>query len=514
MNLLSLAMTNHDGNLSYFDGKEVKYLKFERTDGRKHLTFYTLWELKNIIEKNCKIDIEDFDDVVINMGDTYLNNNYMYFTENLKQNFLKLNRQEIEFFKMDYQFQFFTGIKSAWYVDHHLCHSLSYWMMSEQNPKVKFIIDGKGDGTKCMAIYVNDLLNKNDLFFKNGLGFIMEHLGNERFNIMGHHLDGAGKLMGLQSYGEVNYSFLKELKKYNLENCLDIFNIEKWYEFKGSKDVGELTKLNWIKTIHVRIGEILVESLQKYANADDVIFYSGGVAQNIIWNSYLREKFPNIIIPPHSNDDGISLGGLEWLRRKHNIPKFKLNNFPYIQNDQSPQKSPGDKTIKNVAKILSEGKIVGWYQGNGEIGPRALGNRSILMDPRITNGKEKMNEIKCRETYRPFGASVLEEYSNYYFDMCEKDEYMLFTSKVKDDKLSSITHVDGTCRVQTVGDKNPLFRKLLEEFYKITGCAVLLNTSMNLSGEPIYGNILQAKSLLLSSPIDCVVIGDEIFLKE
>jgi carbamoyltransferase len=255
--------------------------------------------------------------------------------------------------------------------------------------------------------------------------------------------------------------------------------------------------------------QVMINFFSKYANEDESIFYSGGVAQNVIWNTVLKNKFKKLTIAPHSADDGLSLGALEFLRRKNKLQKFKLKNFPYIQSDEAPKVSPASDMIQYAARLLSEGKVIAWYQGNGEVGPRALGNRSILMDPRIHNGKEKINAIKRRENYRPFGASVLKKHANDYFEMNYNDDYMLHVSKVKVNTLNAITHVDGTCRVQTVDENsNYIFNSLLEEFYKITGCPVLLNTSLNLAGKPIAGYPDAAKQLFVETNIDSAFIGN------
>ena len=156
--------------------------------------------------------------------------------------------------------------------------------------------------------------------------------------------------------------------------------------------------------------------------------------------------------------------------------------------------------------------MIGWYQGHGEIGPRALGNRSILMNPLIPDGKEKINKIKNRENYRPFGASVLAEFKDEYFDLEYENPYMLFVGNSKNDS-NCITHVDGTCRVQTVKDENSSFRLLLEEFYKLTECPILLNTSLNLAGKPIAGYIENAIELFETSEIDILFVGNKIRYK-
>ena len=236
-----------------------------------------------------------------------------------------------------------------------------------------------------------------------------------------------------------------------------------------------------------------------------MISYTGGVAHNIIWNSLLKKKYKNLIIPPHSSDEGLSLGAIEYLRIKNNLKPFKLNKFPFIQYDESPKDLPSAETITKIAKLLSENKTVGWYQEHGEIGPRALGNRSLLVSPLNINNKIKMNEIKKRETYRPFGASVLEE------DVDFIDHYMISTQI--NEKWPIISHVDKTSRIQTVNKEHTHFYNLLKEFKKITNCSLLLNTSMNLRGFPIVGTINKAKELFHNSSLDCLVVGNSIYLK-
>jgi carbamoyltransferase len=166
-------------------------------------------------------------------------------------------------------------------------------------------------------------------------------------------------------------------------------------------------------------------------------------------------------------------------------------------------------TDSPIAKFLADGAVVALYQGNGEVGPRALGNRSILFDPRIPNGKDIINQIKNREYFRPFGASVLEEHKDS-FGLTYKNPYMLYVGEPKI-SVPSITHVDGTCRVQTVSENGTALRSILEEFYKITGCPALLNTSLNVSGKPIAGKIASAEEEFSSKSIDILVVGNKIY---
>jgi carbamoyltransferase len=325
--------------------------------------------------------------------------------------------------------------------------------------------------------------------------------------------DIAGKVMGIQSYGRLDYEFLDFIKRFDIHTLRELYDIDVWRKFKGDNKVAELQPLDWIHTVHTRTGELLLEFFQRYAKPTDIITYSGGVAQNVIWNTLLKNHFPNLIIPPHSSDEGLSLGGIEYFRHKYNLNKPSIENFPYCQTDIAPFENPSVEVINFVAEKLVEGKIIGWYQGNGEVGPRALGNRSILMDPRIPNGKDMINKIKRRENYRPFGASVLQEHKNILFESYHDDEFMLYSSKVKVDWLKAITHVDNTCRVQTVNKSSHPFRILLERFYELSECPVLLNTSLNMAGKPIAGYPENALSVFKGSNMDILVIGNDVFQK-
>jgi carbamoyltransferase len=167
--------------------------------------------------------------------------------------------------------------------------------------------------------------------------------------------------------------------------------------------------------------------------------------------------------------------------------------------------------------MLADGKIVGWHQGRGEIGPRALGNRSILMNPAIPDGKAILNEkVKHREPWRPYAASVLEEYASDWFGTDTPSPYMMRAIPVRDEKKSiipAVTHEDGTCRIQTVtSEQNPAFYDLISEFHKLTGIPMLLNTSLNVGGKPISGHPDRSIALLRSSEMDALCTGDNIIL--
>jgi len=497
MKLLALRVCEHDSNISYFDGSELHYYKSEREYQVKHHAFHNFWEWQDVIKRLWGINESDIDEIAI-VFDPWVYR-------------LPINK---ETFFPAIEYNYIPAKCKVWRLNHHYAHALSSWMLLEDDPDVSIIIDGSGDLDKSWSVFKNNRIIKEGSVDNNGsIGQRLSFLGKD-LGIKGtHYLDYAGKLMGLQSFGHIDNGYLDFVQQFDMNSINQLYDINNWNHYKRDPLIANLTCIDWVKTIHTRTGEILVDFFKEFANKDDVIHYAGGVAQNVVWNTELKKHFKNIVIPPHCADEGLSLGAIEWLRRKNNLPKFKLNNFPFLQIDQAPATFPSYETIKKTALLLAEGKTVAWYQGHGELGPRALGNRSILMNPTIENGKVKINNIKRREQYRPFGASILSEHKEEYFYFNYENPYMLFTSTLKKNGMDCITHVDGTCRVQTVSNDGSPFRLLLEEFNKLTGCPILLNTSLNLAGKPIAAYTNNAKELFYKSELDCLVIGDELYEK-
>jgi carbamoyltransferase len=500
--LLSLRLCSHDSNISYYDGINFYYYKSERNFQIKHHAFNNLWQWRDVIKNVWNIDYKDIDEIAIIFEPE---------THNLPKSDI--------FPAIEYDL--FPAHCKVWKIDHHFAHALSGWMLYDHEPSISIVIDGCGDSYSDIhwSVFKNSqLLNRGDFKKSDSIGRLMVDLGDflgiKRSDLAppSDGLDTAGKVMSLQSYGKVDLNFLKILDRFNFYTIDHIFHLPYWINYKEDERLAQHTSLDWASTVHHKVGLSIVDFFDEYCGKNDQIFYSGGVAQNIVWNTQIKNNFKNLIIAPHCGDEGLSLGGIEWLRKKNNLPKIKVEKFPYLQSDLSCE-FPTTNTIKKAAKILSEGKILAWYQENGEIGPRALGNRSILMDPRIIDGKNKINKIKKRENYRPFGCSVLEQYKENYFDMKFTDPYMHYTAVVTDKHLTSITHVDNTSRVQTVTEKNGIFFLLLTEFYEITNCAVLLNTSLNVNGKPIVGHPSDILDFFKSSNIDCLIIGNEIYEK-
>lgn len=264
---------------------------------------------------------------------------------------------------------------------------------------------------------------------------------------------------------------------------------------------------------------------------------AGGVALNCVANGKVAREagFENVWIQPAAGDDGIAIGcayyGYLAILKK---PRSFVINHAYFGKAYSDEEARDatDKIIvrlatkqarssnicSDVAKILAEGKVVGWFQGRSEFGPRALGNRSILADPRKAEMKDILNSrVKHRQPFRPFAPIVLVERAGEIFEGDQDSPYMLLAKNVYPkwrDKIPAIVHVDGTARVQTVSrESNERLYNLLKEFEAITGVPVLINTSFNVKGEPIVEKPRDAMECFLTTGIDCLALHDTVITK-
>jgi carbamoyltransferase len=497
MNFLGISFRNHDANIAYSSGTKVKYLKLEREFNQKHLGCIDYYFIQYVLDKwninPSKINAVAYVTDMNNFDLPYYSKNLV---EELKPTDWFFNKFKCPFFK----------------IDHHYCHSLSMWPLVNKSD-IDFVLDGVGDFEKTYSIFSQDKLIKTyELDEAESIGRCLTGEIADLNNIKGHWADRAGKLMGLKSFGKINQEYYALFKN-------DITEVRKLMSYRKYITTNSVTKknpLNYLTSVHNKLEEIVLDFFDKNTTKDKVITYSGGVAQNSVINGQLKKKYKNLYIPPHCPDDGLSLGLIEFLRREYKQEPFENKNFPYWQNDICPNNSATQKTLLKTAELLSKGKIVGWYQGNGELGPRALGNRSILMHPGIKEGKDILNKnVKNREWFRPFGASIIEDKVKEYFDFEGTSEYMLYVSSIKDKiTFPSITHIDGTCRIQTVNyNNNNLYYDLLQKFYKLTGVPMLLNTSLNVDGFPICSKPVYALQVFNNSKLDALVLGNEIYIK-
>ena len=498
MKFIGLRLCEHDSNISYSDSRIVKYYKSERDYQIKHHGFEDLSQWKKIID-NWKINPSEIDAIGIVL-------------DCFRHPYLKCDESKIYEIIDVPLFKIMGFDCPVFRVDHHYAHFLSSWPLGI-DPTIGFVFDGFGDDFITHSIFKsNERILACNKEFSPSFGGILSEVGGY-LNISGSDYDLAGKVMALKGYGNISPEGIERekvrLSRFNL-NFLDFL----W----NTECISRLEKqdqYNHIQICHEITENIYVEHFKKYSNKDDVVFYSGGVAQNTIINSKIKSHIPNLHIAPHCNDEGLSLGIIEFLRKYFQQEEFDRTGYPFWQSDEAPNSIISEKAISKTAELLAEGKIVGWYQGNGEVGSRALGNRSILMNPLIKNGKDILNKrVKHREWFRPFGASILEEETQNYFDWKGYSPYMLYVMDILDKQsFPAITHVDGTCRIQTVSSKLSPYYNLIEKFKNITGVPMLLNTSLNNGGKPICGRIDDALELFITTDLDALVVGNKIYEK-
>ena len=258
------------------------------------------------------------------------------------------------------------------------------------------------------------------------------------------------------------------------------------------------------------------------------IVISGGFGLNCVANYKFVKKFPNLnfYVDPIAHDGGTAIGlaMYAWFIHSKDVTSSPLTSVylstapDYTQLDvitqQVPQLIVQDVVSEDVAQLIVDGNIVALFQGRAEGGPRALGNRSILFDPRRQDGKDFVNRVKNREWFRPFAGSCLEEHANEWFDMAGMDSspFMMYAVDVREDKvlqIPAVTHVDNTCRVQTVNrEQNAHYYNLINAFYSKTGVPLLFNTSFNLAGEPLVESVFDAMVTLFNSEIEYLYLPD------
>lgn len=364
---------------------------------------------------------------------------------------------------------------------------------------------------------------------------------------LGFHFIEAGKTMGLAPYGQYDENipsiFVQDKGNKNLlrPNYPAGANIDEWRfpylqrhgninEWHNDETMVDDKYKNLAWRVQQETQQLVAKLIQKAVDdtGETNIVISGGYGLNCVANYFYKKTFPNlnIYVDPLSHDGGTALGLalLLWHLKSENTKPNKLKNLylsaPPTYEDIDIVLGKIDtldiKDIKTeeVADLLIQGNIVSLFQGRSEGGPRALGNRSILFDPRIKNGKNIVNKVKGREWFRPFAGSVMKEHANEWFDMAglEESPFMMYAVEVQQNKLEqipSITHVDNTCRIQTVSIEDNLnYYNLINEFYKKTGVPILFNTSFNIAGEPLVETILDAVDTINKSEISYLYLPD------
>ena len=362
----------------------------------------------------------------------------------------------------------------------------------------------------------------------------------------------GGKTMGLAPYGKRNTK-IPQLFKYGRGNR-DVFipnypafalidiqlnpifnrnhNPKEWHTdpFKLTEIEADLAWQIQNDT-QEEVAKLIEKSIELTGNKQ--ICIAGGYGLNCVTNYWLKKRFPDLEIYHEaiSHDGGTAIGAayLGWLEyyKENNLefnppkqtsiyygPEYTTNQYLKTLKIYNNTFTQSKTTPKQVAKLISERNIVTIFQGRSEAGPRALGNRSILYDPTDPNGKDYVNKVKNREWFRPFAGSVLKEKAHEWFDLAglEESPFMMYAMDVwpdKQEKIKAITHVDGTCRIQTVTEEqNPHYYKLIQEFEKITGVPILFNTSFNLAGDPLVETIEDALETMLKSDMKYMYVPE------
>jgi carbamoyltransferase len=529
-NLLSI-WCGHDANASFYNSESDTYhiIELERivkkryfrlhADNNENQTDEILDQVKNISEKF--FNIKNKYDLVSSPQEGYI-----YFPNLIKKHF--------------------NTTKYAHIANHHDAHAYAAFYQSPFDKSIIFSYDGGGnDGFFNVYKAENNTIEKikninadfggTYMLFASCLKEISERSKNQ--------LSLPGKLMGLCAYGEPIIDYIPDLieaftdknkqtlkyreinEKFNLklQNTNDPWKhiLNNWV-FEGQQSY------NFAATIQAAFEKaffkIFEEIMINYKNYPVCI--TGGAALNVLVNQKIKDNYNiNVFVPPNPNDCGLSIGELLIINKPKNKIKITYDGVPLLDKNKLHEyaisRNAEQCDLKKIAYLLKQGKIIGICNDNSEVGPRALGNRSIVCDPSFLNMKDVLNsKVKFREWYRPFAPFCKKENAYKYFESSnfENMEYMGFAPKVKRDKmklLPSITHVDGTARLQTVtNESHKLFYQLLTEFEMISENSVLLNTSFNILGKPILTTIEDALHVLDTTELDYVYSHGFLFKKD
>jgi len=467
------------------------------------------------------------------------------------------------------------------FCEHHLSHAASAFYPSPFDKAVVLTLDGVGEwATTAAAIGDgNNLAIHKEIHFPHSLGLLYSaftYYTGFKVN------SGEYKLMGLAPYGTPKYekiirdnlidlkpdgSFRLNLDYFNYCTGLTMTNRRFDALFGGPPRNPE----TWLEQKHMDIAASiqavledavlrLTRSLSNETGMDNLCL-AGGVALNCVANGKVRldGRFRNIWVQPAAGDAGGALGAALAVHHIHEGQKRALPNAidgmqgaylgPEFDQDDIDERLtrigarfstvPRDNMLDTTAKALADGEAIGWFQGRMEFGPRALGNRSILGDPRSPTMQKTLNlKVKYRESFRPFAPSVLREEVTNWFDLDADSPYMLMVAPVAQphvrdmspeeqalfgiDKLNvvrssipAVTHVDYSARVQTVHrETNPLYHELISRFHRLTGCPVIINTSFNIRSEPIVCTPEDAFRCFMGTELDLLVVGNSILRKQ
>jgi len=563
MKILGLNYGGHDTSACVtINGKVIAACEQERYDYQKHSRNFPIDAINDCLKiSNLKIDQID---MISFSNDPYLQIREKYIKlaneENYRVDFLindfdrikKLSQTE-SFIREKLNFK-----KKIEFNEHHLCHLASSFFPSGFKKSLIVSYDGIGEiHSALFAIGNNNKIKviheKNK--YPDSLGLLYTAI---TFYLGWKIFCDEGIIMGLAPYGNSKKKLKKSNKSY-INYFREIIQIDKkdplkylinkewidyhkiknkWISNKFLKVFGPQRKPNGkilqhhkniAAALQDRLEEIVLYQLKllKEKTKSEYLCISGGVGLNCSLNGKIARKklFKEIFIQPASGDSGVAYGTCLYSHLKHNKKiSFKKNHNFYLGSRSTKKeiikilkknnikfKDHKNNIFKITASLINEGKIIGWFQGASEFGPRALGNRSIICKPFPEKMRNHLNKnVKFREYFRPFAPAVLEENLFDYFEINQKSPHMLIACKVKKNKknlIPAVVHIDDSCRVQSVSKKdNFKFWTLLKHFKNQSGIPILLNTSFNIKGQPIVNNPLDALKCFKKYNIDFLIL--------
>jgi carbamoyltransferase len=418
------------------------------------------------------------------------------------------------------------------FVEHHIAHAASAFHCSPFSRAAVMTMDGRGEkATTTYNIANGNYLNRiGQVNMPNSLGLLYEQVTTHLGFL---HSSDEYKVMALASYGKPVFAddfreiiTLCDKGQYTVSNQ----NLEQRFGPQRLRHE-EFTShhFNIAHSLQLVLEETVLKITEwlHHETGEENLCMAGGVALNCVLNGRIRDQglFKNIWVQPASGDDGTALGAALWIdaqQRNSSAKDFVMDHAywgseyrdeeieQFIKWAKVPYKKLNN-IAEETAEILAQDKIIGWYQGRMEFGPRALGSRSILASPISPQMQSRLNEVKDREDFRPVAPVVLEEEAANWFENAGYSPFMLFVYNVKADKadkIPAVRHVDGTARIQTINrSQHPQYYDLLKAFQRKTGVPVLVNTSFNTLGKPIVCSPRDAIECFWTSPFDALIIG-------
>lgn len=437
----------------------------------------------------------------------------------------------------------------AWhFVEHHLAHEASAFLACPFGDTAVLTMDGRGENvTTSLGEFRNGVYRRlTQVELPHSLGLLYEAVTGWLGFL---HSSDEYKVMALASFGEPRYlDEFREMVQYVGDGRYTVAEPRLVERFGTPRERGgplEQRHFDIAASLQRALEETVLKMAQWLRGAAGLprLCMAGGVALNCVMNSRLRDHgpFDEVWVQPAAGDAGTALGAALWTdyRIRSEVSQATLGRpaqrrwqmdhaylgpafdertvEDFLRWSKTPYRRL-DNVAEETAQLLAEGKVIGWYQGRTEFGPRALGARSILASPVDAGMQAKLNEIKDREDFRPVAPVVLEECAEQWFVGARRAPFMLFVFDVQPDKaerIPAVRHVDGTARVQTVNrEQHALYYDLIAAFGRRTGVPVLVNTSFNTRGEPMVNSPRDALESFWTSPLDALVIGPFLVLKE